>query len=124
MKTLLIPIIALAASSAAAAAAPEPQPPIEQAGEARIPFVGFRTIRTFRAVGDDVLYFQDRRRNWYRADLYGPCINLPRALRIGVDTRYGDTLDNSATIIVDGESCRIQSLVRSEPPPPRRRRRS
>ncbi len=122
MKALLVPILALAASSPSAAVAPDPRPHTAAAGEARIPFVSFRTIRTFRAVGDDVLYIQDQRRNWYRAALYGPCINLPRALRIGVDTRYGDTLDNSAAIIVDGESCRIRSLVRSEPPPPRRRR--
>ena len=120
MKALLIPIIAVAVSSAATAVAPPPRS--EASVEARIPFVGFRTIRSFRAVGDNLLYIENQRRDWYRATLYGPCINLPRALRIGLDTRYGDTLDNSAAIIVDGESCRIQSLVRSEPPPPRRRR--
>ena len=102
---------------AAAAGAPPPQ-------EARIPFVGFRTIHTFHPVGDDVVYLQDVRRDWYRATLVGPCINLPHALRIGVDTRFsGDTLDNTSSFIVDGERCPIHSLVRSDPPPPRRRHR-
>lgn len=114
MNALLIPI---ALWAAAAGAPPQPQ-------EARIPFVGFRTVRTFHPVGDAVVYLQDVRRNWYRASLNGPCINLPHALRIGVDTRFsGDTLDNTSTLIVDGERCRITSLVHSEPPPPRRRPR-
>jgi hypothetical protein len=53
MKMLLVPL----ALWAAAGAAP-PQP-----AEARIPFVGFRTIHTFHPVGDDVVYLQDTRRN-------------------------------------------------------------
>jgi hypothetical protein len=114
MKMLLLPIALWAAAG--------PAPP--QPDEARIPFVGFRTIHTFHPVGDDVVYLQDVRRNWYRATLNGPCINLPHALRIGVDTRFsGDTLDNSSTFIVDGERCPIHSLVRSDPPPPRPRHR-
>jgi uncharacterized protein DUF6491 len=114
MKLALLP---LALWAAAGAAAPQPE-------EARIPFVGFRSIHSFHPVGDDVVYLQDIRRNWYRATLAVPCINLSHALRIGVDTRFsGDTLDNTSTLIVDGERCRIHSLVHSDPPPPRPRRR-
>jgi hypothetical protein len=91
--------------------------------EARIPFVSFRTIRTFRPVGYDTVYLQDQRRNWYRADLFGPCLNLGRSLRIGVDTRFGNTLDRGSVVLVGGERCRIQSLVYSDGPPPRRRAR-
>jgi hypothetical protein len=111
MKKLLLLLALLAA---AGAAPPQPE-------QARIPFIGFRTIRTFHPVGDDVVYLQDTRRNWYRATLNGPCLNLPHAIRIGVDTRFsGDTLDNTSSFIVDGERCPIHSLVRSDPPPPRR----
>ena len=114
MKMLLLPLALLAA---AGAAPPQPE-------QARIPFVGFRTIRTFHPVGDDIVYLQDTRRNWYRATLAIRCINLSHALRIGVDTRFsGDTLDNTSSLIVDGERCPIHSLVRSDPPPPRRRHR-
>jgi hypothetical protein len=91
--------------------------------EARIPFLSFRSVRTYRPVGDDIVYLQDQRRNWYRATLFGPCYNLSHSLRIGVDTRYGNTLDSTSSFIVGGERCRIQSLVHSDAPPPQRRAR-
>ena len=114
MNWLLLPLALLAAAG--------PAPPRPE--EARIPFIGFRTIRTFHPVDDDTLYLQDTRRNWYRATLAGPCFNLMHALRIGVDTRYsGDTLDNTSSFLVDGQRCPIHSLVRSDPPPRRQHRR-
>lgn len=119
MKHLALPLLAFVATAPALAfAAPPP------AGrEVRIPFVQFGAIRGFRADGDDVVYLQGRRRIWYRAQLNGPCINLPHALRIGLDQRYSSTLDNSSSLIVEGERCRIVSLVQADPPPRRRRNR-
>jgi len=116
MKTRLLPLIALAAAPAVQAGPPSAGP-----REVRIPFVAFGAIRSFRNVGDDVVYLQGRRRTWYRATLNGPCTNLPHALRIGLDTRYSSTLDNSSSLLVEGESCRIVSLVQADPPPRRRR---
>ena len=117
MKAVLLPDLLAAAIPAAAA-----PPAAPQSEEVRIPFVAFGAIRNFRNEGDTIVYFEGRRRQWYRATLFGPCYNLPHALRLGFDTRYGDVLDNSTTLLVDGEPCRIQSLVRSDPPPRRRRR--
>jgi len=111
----------LAASPALAFASPNHA---VEAEEARIPFIGFNTIRTFHPVSDEIVYLQDQRRNWYRATLAGPCYNIQGALRLGVDTRFGTMLDNTSSFIVDGRSCRIHSLVRSDPPPPRRSRRN
>ena len=112
--------LALAAAFAASASAAAPPPP-ERAEEVRIPFVDFGSIRTFRPVGQETVYLQDRRRNWYRATLNGPCLSLPAAIRLGIDNRYSHVLDNTSTFIVDGERCPIHSLVRSGPPPKRRR---
>ena len=120
MKHVLI-LLGLAASAPALAAAPAPQLPSRDVPEARIPFVGFRSIRNFHPVSDDEVYVQDTRRNWYLATLNGPCFNIMSALRIGVDTRYGDTFDNSSSFIVDSQHCPIHSLVRSGPPPRRTR---
>lgn len=93
------------------------QPQTEQA---RIPFASFRSIHSFHPVGEDVVYLQDQQRDWYRAELSGPCFNIATALRIGLDTRPGDTVDNTSSFIVDGQRCPIHSLVRSDPPPRRR----
>lgn len=113
------PALLLLAFFAAAPALAAPPPAADR--EVRIPFVQFGAIRGFRPVGDDVVYLQGRRRIWYRAQLNGPCINLPHALRIGLDQRYSSTLDNSSSLIVEGERCRIVSLVQADPPPRRRR---
>lgn len=110
-------ILLLAALAASPAAGRSPAE-----AEVRIPFVQFGAIRTFRTEGDDIVYLEDRRRNWYRATLNGPCLALPMAVRLGVDRRYGSTLDNTSTLVVDGERCRIHSLVRIAAAPPRRRR--
>ncbi|HYD14166.1 MAG TPA: DUF6491 family protein [Allosphingosinicella sp.] len=129
MKGLFLPLTAalLAAAVPATAHPLEAQrvsAPNAQAEQVRIPFASFGTIRNFRPVGDDVVYLQGTHRRWYRAELNGPCISLPAALRIGFDTRFnGSTLDNTSTLIVgSGERCRISSLTRAEGPPPRRRR--
>ena len=124
MRELLLPATAaLLAAAIPAVAQPAPdKAPVRE--EVRIPFASFGGIRNFRAVGDDVVYLEGTHRRWYRAELNGPCINLPAALRIGFDTRYnGSTLDNSSTLIVGGEACRIMSLTRADGPPPRRPRR-
>jgi hypothetical protein len=117
MKQLFLALLAICATGSAAIGAP-PAAPDE---EVRIPFAQFGAIRSFHAVGDDVVYLQGRRRTWYRAQLHGPCLGLGSALRIGLDQRYSATLDNSSTLIVDGERCAIQSITRSGPPPRRRR---
>ena len=120
MKELLF----LATAAFLAAAVPAVAgPPAPQQEQVRIPFASFGTIRSFRPVGDSVVYLEGTHRRWYRAELNGPCINLPAALRVGFDTRFnGDTLDNTSTLIVGGETCRITSLTRADGPPPRRRR--
>ncbi len=126
MKELLLPVTAAFLAAAAPAMASPSASPSQPAApeEVRIPFVTFGSIRNFRPVGDDVVYLEGTHRRWYRAQLNGPCIALPAALRIGFDTRYnGNTLDNSSTLIVEGERCRISSLTRADGPPPRRRRR-
>jgi hypothetical protein len=116
MKQLLLPLLAIAATIPAPAST---QPRADR--EVRIPFVQFGAIRSFRADGDRIVYLQGRRRTWYRAELNGPCLNLPFALRVGLDTRYSSTLDNSSSLLVEGERCRIVSLVQADPPPRRRR---
>lgn len=109
----------LAALWAAAAAPAKPAPPPPAGEEVSIPFVRFGGIWSFDAPSDDLVYIQDRSGNWYRAQLYGPCIGLSWAHGLGVDTHGSDTFDRYSALIVGRQRCRIESLTRSGPPPRR-----
>lgn len=122
-----IMLLAAAAATFAAAvpamAAPSAPGEARAPQEAGIPFVSFRTIRTFQPEGDETVFLEAQGR-WYRASLHGPCFNLRRSLRIDIDNRFSSNrLDNTSTFIVDGERCPIESLVAVDGPPPRRPRR-
>jgi hypothetical protein len=119
MKTLVIALAGVAALAGPAAAAP---PPSDRAAEVRIPFPGRGGIRSFHAEGDEILYIQDRRKRWYRAELYGPCLGLGHALAIGYDTRGTGSFDRFSHIIVGRERCAIQSLTASDGPPRKQRK--
>ncbi|HEX8127301.1 MAG TPA: DUF6491 family protein [Allosphingosinicella sp.] len=116
MKTRLSLLAAALAAPAVAAPAPRPE-------QASIPFANHaRAIRNFEAPSDDIVYLQDRRRRWYRADV-GPCFGLKWAQAIGYDTRGGISLDSFGAILVEGRRCPIVSLTRSEGPPGKRGKR-
>jgi hypothetical protein len=117
MKSLLLATVLLAAPAGAA-------PPQAGSGDARIAFPNRGGIVRMQADGDDALYVQDRHQDWYKAQLYGPCYGLSRALGIGFDTRGSSDFDRFTTIVVGGERCPIQSLSRSGPPPSKRGRHS
>jgi len=119
MKTIAIALAAGLAIAAPAAARrpPAPEPVIGQ--EARIPFVNVRGIHSFHADDEDVVYLQDYRRRWYRAELNGPCFGLPWAMRVGVDTRGSSSFDRDSVLLVGDERCLLSSLTYSGPPPRR-----
>jgi hypothetical protein len=114
---------ALPAAASAGSAAPAAVPAVEDEREVRIPFVNFRNIRSFHSQDDGIVYLQDQRRNWYRAELHGPCFGLRWALRIAVDTRGSTVFDRFSVLIVDGERCPVRSLTRSGKPERRASRR-
>ena len=92
--------------------------------EASIPFVNMGTsIREWQADGEDGLWVQDARRNWYYAKMLARCSGLDFAMRIGFQTRGSNTLDKFGTVIVPGrDRCAIQSFTKSEPPPKKGKR--
>lgn len=124
MKSFILAAFAAASLAAPASASADTPRTGAEAEEVRIPFVQFRGLRDFRSDGRDVVYLQDRGRNWYRAELMGPCIGLPWARAIGVDTRGTSSLDRFSMLIVEGERCFISSLTRAEGPPPREKNRA
>lgn len=117
---LLLLAAAVAASPASAASPPSAAP--AEAAEARIPFPHRRGILGFRAGGSDVVYLQDRRRRWYRAQLANDCWGLPWARAIGFDTGGSSVFDRFSAIIVEGQRCPLLSLTPSERPSKRRKK--
>ena len=61
----------LAAANPAPSSAPAERP---LGVDARIPFAATTGIRNFQADGDDALWIEGQRGEWYRAELFGPCI--------------------------------------------------
>lgn len=112
MKHLL-----MAAILASAALAPAYAGEVAKPAEASIPFVNHGGIRDWRDDGREAIYVQDQHRQWYRATLMSPCIDLPFANTIGFETRGTDRLDQFSALIVKGQRCHLQSLVKSAPPP-------
>jgi hypothetical protein len=121
MKHILVPILA-AALAAPAFASPSPKGASAKEEEVRIPFPGFR-IRNFRAEERDVVYLEDQGRNWYRAELFGPCTDLLFAQTIGIDTRGSSSFDRFSAIIVGRDRCPLLSLTRSEKPQKKAKKR-
>ena len=115
MSRLILALAAGAVLAAPALAGPKSPPP--PAGEeVRIPFANLGGVRNFHANDDDVVYIEDHRRRWYRAEIAGPCIGLPWAMKIAIDTRGSSTFDRFSSLLVEGDRCMLRSLTRSEPP--------
>ena len=116
----ILPLLAAAAASPALAA-----PPLPEREEVSIPFVSQpRSIRSFKAPQDDLVYLKDRQGRWYRAELGGACFGLRWANAIGYDTRGSLSLSRGGSILVEGQRCMIVSLTRGDPPPRKRGKRA
>lgn len=115
MKTrYLLPLAALsllATPALAADARPRAQP------QASIPFVSHGGVRDWTAVGRSTVYFQDRQRNWYRAELFAPAHDLPFAYGIGIETGGLNRLDKWGAIRVNGVRYPFVSFERVDGPP-------
>jgi Family of unknown function (DUF6491) len=90
--------------------------------EAQILFPNYGAIRNFEADGNNGIWLEDRHRRWYYAEMFGACQGLNFAQAIGFDTNSAANFDKFSSIIVDGEDCRIESLVTAEKPLPRKQR--
>ena len=114
-------ILASAAAAALLATGAHSAPASPQPEEARIVFPHRGGIRGFDAVGDRTVYLEGRGDRWYRATLFAPCTQLRFTHSIGIDTNGMASFDRFGSLIVNGERCKLASLVRSAPPPKQRR---
>ncbi|KQZ65140.1 hypothetical protein ASD67_08000 [Sphingopyxis sp. Root1497] len=105
-----------------AAAAAEPASPREIGVEASIAFPAYGTVRNFEADGDDGIWIEDQRRDWYYAKLTGYCPDLDFVQAIAIDTHGTARLDKFGAIIVNGQRCAFTSFVTAEKPLLRKQR--
>lgn len=118
-KTLALSLAAALLSLSAVAAADEPtvKPPRALGVESSITFPNDATIKNWRADGEDGIWVQDRKGDWYYGKFAVICRNADFALAIGIDNRGSSRLDRFATIRVGRERCPLISFVTSAPPP-------
>jgi hypothetical protein len=116
----LITAILLGASASPAFAKPAPWPKLGV--ETQINFPNFGAINNFEADGDRGIWFEDRNRRWYYAELFGPCHGLNFVQTIGFDTRGSASFDKFSSIIVEGQDCKLATLVTAEKPLSRKER--
>lgn len=85
--------------------------------EARIPFANSGGIRNWEAVGNDTLYIEGRRGQWYRAELMGYCPDLNFSVGLGFETNVTGSFDRFSSVYTREGRCEVSSLVKSDPPP-------
>lgn len=102
----LVPSVALAADNDSKPAASEKQ----QA--AYIPFANHGGVWDWHADGTGTVYFQDRHKAWYKAELIGTAPDLPFVQFIGLDTRPSGQLDRWSQIYVKGQRYAFKSFER------------
>jgi hypothetical protein len=120
-RKLALVLLGHLTATAVFAGEPKPRP---LGVEASIPFANHGGIQNFSAIDDDVLMIEDQRRNWYRAELFGPCHGLQFANHIGFITRGTSSFDRFSQILVNGENCQVRSLVTAAKPLSKKERKA
>ena len=90
--------------------------------DAAIHFADHGGVDDWRAAGDRTIYFKDRHRRWYRAELFAPAFDLAFTEQIGIDARPSGTLDKWGAIYVRGQRYPFRSFERAAGPPVRIKR--
>ena len=123
LSLIVLPFAALAMVPAAAHAE-DAKPAADKSAPDYIPFANHGGVRDWRAEDHDTIYFQDRKRRWYKAELVRPAFELPSTIFLGLDTEPGDRLDKWSTLYIEGERYQLSSFERIEGQPPKRKKKA
>ncbi len=93
------------------------QDPAPGEPEARIPFVHLGGLYNWHADNDRLLYVEGRDRQWYRVNLFGPCIGLEFAsgLRL-IPSDSAGTFDRFGSIAIRDQRCKVESVKKVAQP--------
>ena len=117
-SSIILPLAALTLAPAVAHAEES-----RNAENASIAFANNGGVRDWQVEDRDTLYFQDRQRRWYRAELTVPASDLPFTQFIGIDSDPGDRLDKFSAVYVRGQRYLLKSFEKIEGKPPPRKKR-
>jgi len=95
-------LTALLAGAAALPAAAEPR--------AVIHFANHGGIEDWRARGNEALYIESRRDEWFKATFFGACFGLPFTETIAFVTEHDGSLDKFSSVLVDGQRCHFRTF--------------
>ena len=122
LSPIFLPLAAIALVSAPALAQDNDTKPAATKAESKagayIPFANHGGVWDWHADGTHTVYFQDRHRDWYKAELIGTAIDLPWVQFIGIDASPSDRLDKWSQIYVKGQRYAFKSFERIEGAPP------
>jgi hypothetical protein len=102
-----------ASGSSSAGEAPAPQAP----REAQIPFASKGGIWNWSVVDNNTVLIESRGRKWYKATLFGNCINLAFANSLSFIPNPSGSFDKFSTIRSHGQRCPLVSLIEVPAPP-------
>jgi Family of unknown function (DUF6491) len=114
---------ALSLAAWAASAADEPVAPAAPAAagqkvpEGQIPFANRGGIWNWQVIDNKTVLIESRARKWYKATLFGNCINLSFAQELEFESNPSGTFDKFSAIRVRGQRCPLVSLVETTAPP-------
>jgi Family of unknown function (DUF6491) len=119
MKQIKLGVLMLSACGVSlmahrAAAADNPPPPA--AREVQIPFAS-QNILKWQVVDNNTVLIQDRGRRWYKATLWGNCIDLSFSQRLSFVSNPNGTFDKFSSIRFGDQRCPLRSLVATTAPP-------
>jgi len=101
-----------AAPAAAVATAANQAPP-----EGQIPFANKGGIWKWQVIDNKTVLIESRARQWYKATLFGNCINLAFAQNMAFIPNSNGTFDKFSSIRASGQRCPLVSLVEVPAPP-------
>jgi hypothetical protein len=84
--------------------------------EASIPFANHGGIYNWQVVDDRTVLIQGLDRQWYKATLFSPCIDLPFAQRLGFESNPDGSFDKFSVITDRDQRCPLVSLVKTAAP--------
>jgi hypothetical protein len=100
----------------AAPAAPATAVASSPAPEAQIPFANKGGIWKWQVVDNNTVLIESRGRKWYKATLFGNCINLSFAQRMSFESNPSGTFDKFSAIRSGNQRCPLVSLVETAAP--------